>query len=755
MVIQSFVQRMPVAAPVAAARQPEVSPTDGLSRSAPFDLDAAVDGARKEAASLAEKLIPGEFVPGQVIVKLEGGLSAESLGQLAEDYQSKVMHCFDAPGAMAERLGGKLAVLELGPRLSTAEGLAVLGRDPRVAYAESNDIVHSFSHDPAGDQAGEALPPVRPAPAPNEGLEPDDLLESQWNMKNDGQDGGRSGADIDATRAWSLSTGRREDGPIVAVLDTGIDWHHPDLVNNLWTNPREVADNQWDDDGNGYDDDLHGANFVSNSGDPNDDNGYGTHAAGIIAAEGNNRQGVTGVNWEGRIMGLKFLGSGRGGTTVDAMKALLYAEQNGARITNNSWGGYKYNQALADVMRSSSALHVCAAGDDGYDNDRKSVYPASFNLDNVLAVAASDRNDRLPGFTNRGAESVDLCAPGTDIYSTLPGGQFGSKEGTAMAAPHVAGVAALIAARYPGVDNQAIKNRILTGVDPIPRYGDQLASGGRLNAFGALEDDQIAPDSPLSFRVEQTDGEKVTLAWKATGDDGTEGQSTSYDLRYAPGPIGEGQGQIPFSQATPVGIGRPGPSGHSESVAISFPPSGADRELHFALQSLDNVGNRSVAATTSTSVPGRPVAFEDSMDADTGQWGAQGEWARVDSPGRGQVYTDSPGGDYGPGRDQSLTSKPVDLTHWKGAELHFDSKVDTEDGYDKCKVEVYGKKWWRTAWRAVATLDGEKDWAHQKIDLSDYDGQEIKLRFRFLSDDSRHRDGVYIDNVVITGNPGA
>lgn len=684
-----------------------------------FDLSAVLWKTAGEAASLEAKLAGEEFVPGQVLVKFRDQVDATGLSQ---DYGAKLLHQFAIPTAIAASFGGSLALLQMPDGISSAQAIAALGHDPRVEYADTNDIVHA---------CGPTFP--------------NDLDDRQWGLHNP------EGPDIEAPEAWSISTGSTQ-GPIVAVLDSGIDYSHSELAANMWVNPQET-DNDLDDDGNGLVDDIHGANFVADSGDPMDDWNHGTHVAGVIAAKGDNHGGIVGVNWQARLMAVKFLGGSGGGTIADAVRAVLYATEKGARITNNSWSGTKHNQAMEDALRASPALHICAAGNDGYDNDQRPVYPASYELDNVVSVAAHDREDRLASFSNRGERSVDLAAPGVDIYSTIPGG-YDSLSGTSMAAPFVTGVAALIAARYPEADNQAIVNRLMTGVEPMPRYHDRLVSGGRLNAARALEVDEQAPDPPADFRVTTSGARSVNLAWTATGDDGVQGQAVQYDLRYSNRPIVDAEpqpGEITFDEAAPVGLQPPGTPGTLEATTLTLPPSSQERTLYFALKVVDNVGNRSKPATTEARIGPTPVVFEDTADGDASAWEVEGSWVQVESPGRGKVWTESPDRAYGPNRDDKLTSRTISLDGWKDAVLHFDAAFDTEEGYDGCDVEVYGTKWWRTTWRREARLEGRADWANHRVDLSDYDGQDVKIRFRFHSDDSRQRDGVSIDNVVVTG----
>ncbi|MBI3924535.1 MAG: S8 family serine peptidase [Armatimonadetes bacterium] len=730
-----------------------------------FDLQAVLAATAPEARALAGKL--AEHVERELLVKLEGELQAAEMEQFLNDYGASVAHRYQFPERMARQLGGELLLLRLPEQLDTAHAIAAMRQDGRVRLAEANHIVHSYGYvEPAQEPGGRTHPeppggtsqepPARTHQEPTartqqEPVLPDDLHEQQWNLRNTGQTDGKPGADISATQAWTLTTGR-QDGPIVAIVDSGVDYRNPELAENLWTNPAETEDGQ-DNDGNGLVDDLHGGNFITGSGDPMDDSGHGTHIASIIAARGNNGQGMAGINWQGRLMPLKFLERSGRGSIADAIKGLAYAEQQGARITMNGWGTDVQNQALFEVMKASSALHICAAGNDGYDNDTRPIHPASFPLDNVIAVAATDHNDQFIKFSNRGHNSVDLAAPGRKVYSLTLDNEYKLLGGTSTAAAHVAGVAALIASRYPEATNDQIRTRIFSGVDPLPKNSDRVATGGRLNAFKALEEDSVPPASPADLWISQVGAQDVELSWTGTGDDGTTGQATRYELRYASRPIVDGEareGQVPFKEATPVPTGTPRAPGSAESARIRVSPSGKDRKLYFALRAVDNVGNNSPLATTEALLPAAKVVHEDSFDAPESGWSKEGEWARVPEPGRGLVWTDSPESDYQNDINHSITSQPISLKGVRGAKLHFDTRFTIEPDHDGCHVEVYGKKFWGTRWRKEVTLEGFSDWKNMTVDLSDYDGQEIKMRFRMETDSSRTAYGVQVDNVVIT-----
>ncbi len=342
--------------------------------------------------------------------------------------------------------------------------LAAYQADPTVLYAELNYRVYVS-------------------------LIPDDPLFPQlYGLHNTGQAGGIADADIDAAEAWDVHTGT--GGTIVAVIDTGVDYTHPDLAGNIWTNIGEANGSPGvDDDGNGFVDDIHGYDFVNNDGDPMDDHSHGTHVSGTIGAVGNNTTGVAGVIFDVQIMGVKFLSAAGSGSLAGAVSALNYAVANGATISNNSWGGGPFTQALFDAIAAAGQqghLFIAAAGNDGSDNDQIPSYPASYNLDNIISVAATDNRDGRAFFSNFGQTSVDLGAPGVDILSTLPGNQYGVFSGTSMATPHVTGVAALVRDLHPDWTFQQVKDTILSTVDPVQSLLGRTVTGGRLNAVAAI-----------------------------------------------------------------------------------------------------------------------------------------------------------------------------------------------------------------------------------------------------------------------------
>ena len=306
----------------------------------------------------------------------------------------------------------------------------------------------------------------------------DPLFSQQWALKR-----------IGAPKAWDSVTGSRD--VIVGVIDSGIDIRHPDLMANLWTNPRELP-NFIDDDGNGIIDDLHGIRVENGSiiPDPTDTTGHGTHVAGIIGAVGDNDIGVAGVNWRVTLMALRFLNSNNQGNTADAIDCLKYGIENGVRIFNLSWGGGSYDRALEQALRTvgeRGILVVAAAGFGAQDIDANPYFPASYDLENILVVMASDRSDERYTPSNMGCRTVDVAAPGVDILSTFSCKPYEAASGTSAATPHVTGAAALLLALRPDWSATELKRYLLNSADRIPELAGTSATGGRLNVEKAVE----------------------------------------------------------------------------------------------------------------------------------------------------------------------------------------------------------------------------------------------------------------------------
>lgn len=335
----------------------------------------------------------------------------------------------------------------------------------------------------------------------------DEFFEYQWNLNNMGQTGGTVGADINAPEAWSLATGSQT--VVIAIVDSGVNYNHPDLVNNMWVNPFEIPDNGIDDDNNGYIDDVHGINAITGSGDPMDDDGHGTEMAGVIGASGNNSIGIAGVNWNVQIMACKFLGADGSGDVADEIECLNYIKamaDRGERIVavNASYGGYfplfSFESTAIDNLRRRGILMVAAAGNEALDNDGVFAFPASYDLPNIIAVTATDHDDRFGSFANFGNQTVHLGAPGISIWSTEIDGGYGNvvygASGTSLAAPHVTGAVGLLYDYFdppppdpplsPVINWHLMRNRILAGSDKDPFLFGETITGRRLSASGAM-----------------------------------------------------------------------------------------------------------------------------------------------------------------------------------------------------------------------------------------------------------------------------
>jgi thermitase len=444
----------------------------------------ADDSDSEEADDTADELEDAE-----VIVRFRPGTSRAAIERITEGLNDRLLDRFEFinnQAVIADEDG-------LAPETVAAEYRGL----PEVEYAEANTVIEL---DPMGHPASafdKALggrddddPPVVRHPGDG-GTQPNDpLFNEQWSLLNTGQRAGKSGADVCATRAWTKTKGSRKI--VVAVIDTGVDYTHQDLSKNIWTRPASLA--PYSDEDLGDFDDLHGFDAADNDGDPMDDNGHGTHCAGIIGAEGDNSDGIAGVNWEVEIMPLKFLSRNGSGTTKDAIECINYVVARkkagvNVRIISASWGSTARSRALGDAIKRAGdegILFIAAAGNSSTNNDTRPHYPSNYDLPNVLSVAALTRLDALARFSNYGAKTVHIAAPGAEIMSTWPGNQYEEHSGTSMATPVVSGVAALILSVNPDLSVTDLRRRLLDTVDKLPTLDGKVSSGGRVNAARAV-----------------------------------------------------------------------------------------------------------------------------------------------------------------------------------------------------------------------------------------------------------------------------
>ncbi len=460
---------------------------------------------------------------GSILVRFKASASSSDRASARAEINGSLLREY--------RLVSGLEHVALHGRLDVEQSIAILRRLPFVAYAEPNYTIHL-----------------------NQQLPNDEYFAEQWPLHNTGQDsmfgvwlGGTPDADVDWPEAWAAAAG---NGSVVAVMDTGIDYRHTDLAANVWENTAEANGLAGvDDDGNGYVDDIRGWDFADDDNNPLDGHGHGSHVAGTIAAIGHNNKGVAGVMWGGQVMALKIISDTGFGTLADAIEGLQYAVAMGVRVSNNSWGYSEIlpeeladHQALYDAIAASAAdghLYVAAAGNDSVNTDTTPHYPSSFDLDNVVAVAATDNNDQLAWFSSYGPNSVDLAAPGDTVISTykLFAGSiddYGWLSGTSMATPHVAATAGLLLGLQPTWTYQQIKDQILNHVRTLGALSGTSVTGGMLNVHDALAgvpDDSgsggggggpgpgTPPETPAGLAVEDKADGTAMVTWSNVADE--------------------------------------------------------------------------------------------------------------------------------------------------------------------------------------------------------------------------------------------
>ena len=399
------------------------------------------------AAAPAEAAAPA--AEGRLLVGFKKGVSSER--------QQRVLAALD--GRISQRFkairGGRLVVVR--PRSGRATGalLKRLARRSEVAYAEP-DFLQFASTTPD-----------------------DPFYALQYALVDSPDD-----HDIDAPTAW----GTRSSCAKVAILDTGIDTDHPDLESNVYKS-QDKPNNGKDDDKNGYVDDTYGYNTIKGKGSGEDDNGHGTHVSGIVGGRGNNDVGVSGTCWSTKLLAVKFMNANGKGSTSDAIEGIDYAVKQGFKIINCSFGSSSKSSSLHDAVdyaQDHNTLLVVAAGNDSENIDKHPLYPASYGDSNILAVAATTSTDGLASFSNFGSEAVDVGAPGDSIYSTYLGGGYRILSGTSMAAPYVAGVAALLRKQESNATYGNLRYAIRHKVDKPSALDGKVAYDGRLNAEKAL-----------------------------------------------------------------------------------------------------------------------------------------------------------------------------------------------------------------------------------------------------------------------------
>jgi subtilisin family serine protease len=429
-----------------------------------FDYNTVRERVREETEVLDEAE-ESESGNAEVLVRFRPGTSLERIKTLARMNNDRFEDEYENVK--------NLVALEDEDGLDAEEVAAEYRSLPDVEYAEPVFEIHL-------DHA-----------APGKHKHANDVrFGEQWSLENTGQQGGKANADISALKAWSKTTGSSK--VVVAVLDSGVNYLHRDLISNMWLRPAGMS--PYTDDELGEFNDERGFNATDNQRDPMDDNGHGTHCAGIIGAEGDNNYGIAGINWNVEIMPLKFLNANGSGTTKDAIEAINYVIERkkagvNVRIISASWGSRQKSNALRDAIKRAGdegILFVAAAGNNGDDSDKRPHFPAGYDLPSMVSVAALDRNDKLAVFSNYGVKSVHIAAPGKEILSTWLNEEFYVASGTSMATPEVAGVAALILSTNPKMSLKELRDKLFSSVDKLDSLKGKVATGGRINAAKAV-----------------------------------------------------------------------------------------------------------------------------------------------------------------------------------------------------------------------------------------------------------------------------
>ncbi len=655
----------------------------------------------EEAAAAAVALPP---VPHQLLVRFRATTGPTQRERVLRRAAPALKHWRALPRPGGRRLAvtpsagvfDGLVVVETADAAAARHALARLAADPDVLYAEPNYRLRVFA-DPA-------------ARAPN-----DFEFPSQWALRNTGQSGAQPGNDIRAPEAWAVQTDAR--AVLVAVVDTGLDYFHPDLAANVWVNPGEIPGNGRDDDGNGYVDDVHGYDFVSDDSHPMDDHTHGTHVAGIIGAVGDNRIGVAGVCWQARLMALKAFDDRGEGTVAAVVEAIHYAVAHGARVLNASWGQSDKSRALQDAVAAAweaGVLIVAAAG-----NERTDLAPFPAAFEPVLAVAALNAAAQRAPFSNFGP-FVDLAAPGDAILSTTPNARYDLLSGTSMAAPHVTGVAALLLARHPDFTAAQVANILRNAVAEVRT--DRYVGSGRLHAGRALR--VVAPYPRAALTVPPVVAGRLDLRGTAAGE-----HFAAYRLEFGVGTYPE-TWTVFHEDTTPVeddvlyrdfATDRLGEGPHSLRLVVTdrFGQQAQARAVVEVrnVQITTPAANDSVRAGDVVTVrgtvfgAGRTYTLEHGPGLEPTAWSTRG--ITLTDGGRHEVFADVLGtwDTAAAAPDQFHTLRLVARAHgavvgeWRATMVHLDSQLRPGWPVHLPATGVYPTNDWRHV--TVADLDGD------------------------------------------------
>ncbi|WP_213997513.1 S8 family serine peptidase [Arsukibacterium sp.] len=572
----------------------------------------AANKAAEADDSILVMFKPGVSKQERVAVVKRSGASLRQLDSQGRDI--KMRHIAD----------GRIAKINVPKGVSRDFLIKQLAANPAIEVAEPNYLVKALNV---------------PLAVPN-----DPSFGEMWALDNTGQNGGTAGADISAVEAWDITTGSRDI--VIGVIDSGMDYNHPDLIPNRWEN-----------DGS-YPGHPHGYSTLNENNDPMDSDSHGTHVAGTIGASGDNGVGITGVNWNVTLLPCQFLGP-TGGSTAGAIECIDYftdLKTNygvNVKATNNSWGGGGFSETLRAAIQSggdAGILFIAASGNDGADADVSPMYPAAYDLDVIVSVASTDRNDDLSvfavGASNYGATSVDLGAPGSAIQSTIPGNGYASYSGTSMASPHVAGAAALLWSINPEITPLEMKAILMDSGDELASLDGKTVSGKRLNLVNALADADPTP----SFRLSLSPGSQQIVA----------GETAEFTLDV--GNLADWMGTVDLSVSTDPSLAGASLSAETaepgDTVTVTVPTM-ADTSWGDYLITVTGVDAadpeviKSVSATLDVLPQGlADFSFENTTPVDIPDNDADGITSVINVPNEGTVFGVEAG---------------VDITHtWRG-----------------------------------------------------------------------------------------
>ncbi len=616
-----------------------------------------------------------------------------------------------------------------------------IGRTPQTQGMSVEDAIHVLERDPA---IRYAEPDMRVYP--DQALPNDPRFNEMWGLHNTGQTGGSNDSDIDAPEAWA--TAGTNPKVIVGLIDDGVQIGHPDLAGNIYVNPGEIPANGIDDDGNGFIDDVNGWDFASGDNNPNPtgSNTHGTHTAGTVAAVTNNNIGVAGVAQDVLLLPIRMY-SGQSTWMTALVQSIDYSRVMGAKVVSVSYNIDGYTQALSDAIgRADTAdmVYVNSAGNNNQNAD--GLRGALRNVhQNVVFVAATDHNDNKASFSNFG-QTVDIAAPGVDILSTVINSGYALNSGTSMACPHMAGAVAVVRSKFPNLTDRQSLDRLIGTADMVPQLQGVIA-GGRLNLNNALDDDTTPPSNPTDLRLIAKASATMKLGFKGSGDDGTVGQASQYDIRYSTEPINAGN----FEQATraivpitPVNAGVP------IEVEVSVPPR---QDTYFAVRALDNLGNPSGIVTAGPYI-GAPVRLD---NVETQSWftPVNGPWARTTEKASSGIraWSDSPGGSYANNLNISMQTGLVLFNQFMATNanrgsyaLAFRVNHDLQANSDFLYYDYSSDG---TTWTNLGSITGTSSGWRTVTAALPPNLQSGYFRFRMTTNGSVVRDGVYIDDIMV------